>query len=97
VLVSQAWALALAERLPLSPKNYYADPIVVAEHFIRLNRCSRVRTQPLNFRPESSKPAEMIWFICEIDRDNVRLIVASTSKPSETQTCQSIWQLQTSF
>jgi hypothetical protein len=32
----------------------------------------------------------MIGFIGEIDWDNVRLIVASASKPSETQTSQNI-------
>src|SRR5205085_2831697 len=74
----------------ISSKDYHARPIVIAEHFIRLNAYPRIRAHPFNLLSAGGKSVETLHFVCEIDGDNVRLIFTGTPKPAESQARQSV-------
>jgi hypothetical protein len=63
-------------KLFISPENYDAGSVVVAEHLIRLHTYSRIQTHPFDLLANRSESIETISFTNEVDWHDVRLVIA---------------------
>ncbi len=70
--------LRCLRKLFVSAKYNNTQPIPFAGDLIHLNTNQRIRAHPLDLLPDRSEPINKIAIKRKIDRDNVRLIVAST-------------------
>ena len=76
------------QQLLIATLDNDTHPIMVINYFVCFNTDPWVGTHPIDLLTPRGETVEMSFVISEIDRHDVRLIVARTSQSAKPQVCQ---------